>query len=230
MAKVVVLHSGGLDSTVLLAQMVAMHGSDQVESLGVHYGQVHAKEMESALEVCGILDVRRTMVVMSMAHDFFGDCALTGRDSSAIPDGHYSDDTMRSTVVPFRNTILLALCAARATAIKAEVIAMAVHAGDHAIYPDCRPEFLSAMDRVLMCGDYKPLLLDTPFLNYTKAQIVEVGVKCRAPMGFTWSCYKGGHVHCGTCGTCVERREAFIKAGVADPTEYFQTPPIPLRP
>ena len=128
---------------------------------------------------------------------------------------------MKSTVVPNRNMIMLSLAAARAIAVGADGVAYAAHSGDHAIYPDCRPEFADAVAAALRICHYTPIELERPFVDMTKADIVRLGAELGVDFSKTWSCYKGGEKHCGKCGTCVERREAFRLAGVPDPTEYM---------
>ncbi|MFV2013593.1 MULTISPECIES: 7-cyano-7-deazaguanine synthase [unclassified Micromonospora] len=142
----------------------------------------------------------------------------------ATPDGHYSDSSMRATVVPNRNAIMLDVAVAHAVAIGAVAVAFGAHTGDHPIYPDCRPSFVAAyeqMVRVANEGFIDPgFAVLAPFINTSKSQIVAEGARLGVRFGDTWSCYRGGSRHCGTCGTCVERREAFFVANVADPTEY----------
>jgi 7-cyano-7-deazaguanine synthase len=145
-------------------------------------------------------------------------------DEVAVPDGHYADESMRATVVPNRNMIMLAVAGGIAVARRLESVAYAAHAGDHAIYPDCRPEFANAVGEALELCDWHPVRLWTPYVAKTKAQIAARAGAIGVPIAATWSCYKGGAVHCGTCGTCVERREAFYLAGVTDPTAYESAP------
>lgn len=143
----------------------------------------------------------------------------------SVPDGHYTEDSMKATIVPNRNAIMLAIGCAAAYSSSAEVVALAVHAGDHFIYPDCRPDFIDAFERMERLAMEMPTLrIETPFLRRTKADIVRTGADLGVPFEETWSCYKGGTSHCGTCGTCVERREAFAVAGVPDPTRYISAP------
>ena len=146
--------------------------------------------------------------------------ALT--DDLDVPDGHYAEETMRVTVVPNRNAIMLAVAFGVAAAQSADAVAIAVHGGDHFIYPDCRPGFIDAFQTMQdhALDGYASVRLLAPYVNGSKADIVTDGAKHGTPFGDTWSCYKGGETHCGRCGTCVERREAFHLAGVADPTEY----------
>lgn len=148
-----------------------------------------------------------------------GGNSLTDK-SIQLPQGHYAEESMKSTVVPNRNMILLSLAGGHALSIDFDTVAYAAHAGDHTIYPDCRPEFANAMERALGLADWKKLSLHRPFVNLTKADLVEIGLQVKAPMEYTWSCYAGREKHCGKCGTCVERKEAFALAKATDPTEY----------
>jgi 7-cyano-7-deazaguanine synthase len=152
------------------------------------------------------------------------------RSGGPIPEGHYEEATMKQTVVPFRNGIMLAVAAGYAETIGAEAIVIAAHAGDHAIYPDCREGFMQAMGEAITQGTYARLSLLRPFIAWNKARIVQRGVELKIDYARTWSCYKGGDRHCGVCGTCVERREAFQLASVKDPTDYAASPPLPLKP
>lgn len=141
-------------------------------------------------------------------------------ESIAVPEGHYEDESMKSTVVPNRNMILLSIATAGSIASGLEGVAYAAHAGDHAIYPDCRPAFADAMNEAIKLCDYTSQRLVRPFVSLTKADIVKAGAALGVPFERTWSCYNGGATHCGKCGTCVERIEAFKLAGVSDPTDY----------
>jgi 7-cyano-7-deazaguanine synthase len=152
------------------------------------------------------------------------------KGGGAIPKGHYEQATMRETVVPFRNGIMLAVAAGFAESRGAEAVVIAAHIGDHAIYPDCREEFLRAMADAVHLGTYANVEILRPFISMTKAEIVRRGHALNIDFTHTWSCYVGGEVHCGECGTCVERREAFALAGLRDPTVYARTPPLPAKP
>ncbi len=213
-----IVYSGGLDSTVLL-HLLKREGKAQAALL-VDYGQKHKKELEYAKTNCRKLGVPFEVADLTSLKPLFGDCSLTN-DSEAVPDGGYREESMKSTVVPNRNMIMISVAAARAIAVGANEVAYAAHAGDHAIYPDCRPEFADALDGVLALCHYEPIKLLRPFVGMTKADIVELGAELGVDFSLTWSCYKGGEIHCGTCGTCTERREAFALAGVADPTKYL---------
>jgi 7-cyano-7-deazaguanine synthase len=162
-----------------------------------------------------------------MAENFTSDLLKSG---GTIPDGHYAEESMKKTVVPFRNGIFLSLGTGYAESLGAEAIAIAAHAGDHTIYPDCREDFLSPMSEAMEKGTYAKIKLLRPFVSMDKTSIVRRGVELKIDYARTWSCYKGGILHCGTCGTCIERREAFLNASVTDPTAYVTTPPLPPKP
>ena len=218
----VVVYSGGLDSTVLLAHLLAE--GREVHAFTVNYGQRHAREIESAKAVCAHYGVPHQVADLRALGAVFGTNSLT--DSAvSVAEGHYTEESMKTTVVPNRNMILLAVAAARAIALKADTLAYAAHGGDHAIYPDCRPEFADAMDHAIGLADWHKVRLERPMVSWTKTEIVLRGAALGVPMHLTWSCYKGGDKHCGRCGTCIERREAFHLAGVTDPTVYADDAP-----
>jgi len=158
---------------------------------------------------------------------FKSDLLQSGGD---IPDGHYAEETMKQTVVPFRNGIMLAIAAGYAESVEADGLVIAAHSGDHAIYPDCREPFMQGMAQAMKEGTYARIELLRPFIATDKAGIACRGGELGIDFSETWSCYKGGETHCGVCGTCVERREAFLLAEVTDPTVYLQTPPLPVAP
>ncbi|WP_420558679.1 7-cyano-7-deazaguanine synthase QueC [Roseovarius sp.] len=214
----IVICSGGLDS-VSLAHKVAGEGTLR-GLLSFDYGQRHVKEVEFAAACARRLGVPHKVVDISGVGAALSGSALT--DDVDVPDGHYAEETMKITIVPNRNAIMLAIAFGMAAAEKAEAVAAAVHGGDHFIYPDCRPGFVEAFQAMQdeALEGVAEVQLYTPFLTGSKADIVTEGAKWGTPFAETWSCYKGGDVHCGRCGTCVERREAFHLAGVADPTAY----------
>lgn len=211
--------SGGLDSTVLLADLI--HQGHDVSALAVDYGQRHRVELEHARRIAGHFGVPFEIAdLRGITHLLAGSSQTDPRVD--VPSGHYTDQTMKQTIVPNRNMILLAVAAAWAMSRGADAVAYAAHAGDHTIYPDCRPPFADAMAQAIGLADWRRVELLRPFVHLTKAQIVQRGAELAAPLAMTWSCYRGGAMHCGACGTCVERREAFALARVADPTTYAE--------
>jgi len=152
------------------------------------------------------------------------------QSGGTIPDGHYQEQTMKQTVVPFRNGIMLSIAGGFAESIEAQGLVIAAHAGDHAIYPDCREGFMKAMGDAIRLGTYAHIEILRPFIHSTKAEVARRGHELGVDYSKTWSCYKGGAIHCGTCGTCVERREAFMLAMLPDPTAYADTSPLPPKP
>ncbi|HEY0755681.1 MAG TPA: 7-cyano-7-deazaguanine synthase QueC [Ktedonobacteraceae bacterium] len=219
-SKAIAIVSGGLDS-VTLAYLLHAEGYN-LHLLSIDYGQRHKKELAFA-ELCARrLDAEFDIIDLSHIGKYLKGSALT--DAIEVPDGHYAAPTMAITVVPNRNAIMLSLAYGIAVAENAEIVAMGVHGGDHFIYPDCRPEFITAFNHMqhhAVEGFGNPKLqLITPFLYFGKHQIVKLGSALQVPYADTWSCYKGEDKHCGTCGTCNERREAFELAGIPDPTEY----------
>ncbi|WP_105383239.1 7-cyano-7-deazaguanine synthase QueC [Neorhizobium alkalisoli] len=216
--KTLVVCSGGLDSVSLAHKIAA-----EEELLGLisfDYGQRHRKELDFAAICARRLGVFHEIIDMRGVGSQLTGSALT--DDVDVPDGHYAEETMRATVVPNRNAIMLAVAFGVAAARQAEAVAIAVHGGDHFIYPDCRPGFIDAFQAMQdhALDGYASVRLLAPYVNGSKADIVVDGARHGAPFADTWSCYKGGTRHCGRCGTCVERREAFHLAGIADPTEY----------
>lgn len=217
--KTVVVCSGGLDS-VTLAHVVA-DTRELTRLVSFDYGQRHAKELEFAARAATRLGVPHDVIDMRGIGAVLTGSALT-QDDVEVPDGHYAEDTMRITVVPNRNAIMLTVAYGIAAAHGDNAVATAVHGGDHFIYPDCRPEFTRAFEVMQnhALDGYADVSLFTPFVDIPKADIVTIGARHNVPFGETWSCYKGGANHCGRCSTCVERREAFAIAGVDDPTTY----------
>ena len=216
--KTIVVCSGGLDS-VSLAHRIAAE-KQLIGLISFDYGQRHRKELEFAAKCAARLSVRHHIIDIASIGGHLSGSALT--DNVEVPDGHYAEETMKATVVPNRNAIMLAIAFGLAAAQKADAVAVAVHGGDHFIYPDCRPGFIDAFQRMQneALEGYASVKLLAPYVDVPKAAIVVDGEKHGTPFSETWSCYKGGRLHCGRCGTCVERREAFHLAGVPDPTEY----------
>ncbi len=216
--KTIVICSGGLDS-VSLAHMVAQEQT-LTGLVSFDYGQRHRKELDYAALCAKRLGVPHDLIDLRGIGAALTGSALT--DDIAVPDGHYAEESMRITVVPNRNAIMLTVAFGVAAARGDRAVATAVHGGDHFIYPECRPAFterFEAMQKAALDG-YADVSLYTPFVHRSKADIVTEGARCDTPFELTWSCYKGGTHHCGRCGTCVERREAFHLAGVADTTRY----------
>ena len=211
----IIVLSGGLDSTTMLyeyRERIAL-------AVSFHYGSNHNdRELTFAKLHCERLGIQHLIIPLDFIGRYFNSSLLAGAD--AIPEGHYNDDNMRSTVVPFRNGIMLSIAAGLAENNGLQYVMIANHAGDHTIYPDCRPEFISAMDAAIDSGTYNNARILAPYTNITKADIARRGKLLKIDYSETWSCYKGGKVHCGKCGTCVERREALLLAGIDDTTEY----------
>ena len=215
--KAVVLFSGGLDSTVLASHLLSQGA--EVRLLSIDYGQRHAKELAHGEALAKHMNLPRKSLLLPDLGDLLKGSSLTD-DSVELPEGHYAEESMKATVVPNRNMILLALAGGYALSSGFDTIAYAAHAGDHFIYPDCRPEFAEAMEKALGLADWNNLSLYRPFVDMTKADLVRLGTELGTPLEMTWSCYAGMDVHCGKCGTCVERKEAFELAKVHDPTKY----------
>lgn len=211
----VIVVSGGMDSITLLY--------DKKEEIALavtfDYGSKHnAREIAWAKVHCGRLGIRHIVIKLDFMQKYFTSSLLEGGDE--IPEGHYADENMKSTVVPFRNGIMLSVAAGIAESNGLKKILIANHGGDHTIYPDCRPEFIGAMDWAIANGTYEDVRIDAPYTNITKADIAKIGKRLGIDYSETWSCYKGGERHCGKCGTCIERKEAMALAGIDDRTEY----------
>lgn len=219
--KTILIYSGGLDSTALLYRLLRQDCT--VRALGVNYGQRHLKELEAARRICEMREVEFRVADVSGLQPLLSGSALTSPEVE-VPEGYYTDETMKATVVPNRNMLLLAVAIAWAVSSEFDGVAYAAHAGDHAIYPDCRPEFIEALSRAAELCHYRPIEIHRPFIHKTKAEIVKLGHELEVPFELTWSCYRGGEIHCGQCGTCTERAEAFLKAGVPDLTAYAAAP------
>lgn len=221
MNKVVVLLSGGMDSTTLLYHHVK--GGDEVRAISFNYGQRHNKELDRATQSARLLNVPHEEVDLSDLSYILPGSSQTDM-TVAVPEGHYSEETMKATVVPNRNMILLAIAIGHAIAYKMDRVSYAAHAGDHAIYPDCRPEFADKMAELAAICDWRKIELLRPFIKATKADIVRMGMgQLGVDYSKTWSCYQGKDIHCGRCGTCVERILAFKEAGYVDPVPYKDT-------
>lgn len=225
--KVVVLVSGGMDSVAALYE--AHQSYTVVGALSFDYGSKHNhKEIPFALWHSQKLGIPHRTIVLDFVGQLFKSDLL--QSGGAIPDGHYEQQSMKQTVVPFRNGIMLSIAGGYAESIEAAGLVIAAHSGDHAIYPDCREDFMKAMADAIRLGTYAAVDILRPFIRNTKAEIARRGSELGVDFSQTWSCYKGGQTHCGTCGTCVERREAFELAGLPDPTTYLDHSPLPPKP
>ena len=225
--KVIVLLSGGIDSTTALFDSINKY--DVIGAVSFDYGSKHnERELKCASFQCEINNLKHTVIKLDFINELFSsDLLKSGGD---IPEGHYQEQSMLKTVVPFRNGIMLSIAAGLAESLGAEGLVIAAHSGDHAIYPDCRENFMNSMSEAVSFGTYANIEILRPFIDMDKTKIVSLGHSIGVGFKHTYSCYKGDEVHCGKCGTCVERREAFIKAQIEDPTEYQSTEPIPKKP
>jgi 7-cyano-7-deazaguanine synthase len=229
MSKHVVVLSGGMDSVTALYRSANL--GHEVIPVSFNYGQKHKKELYYAeyhaarLHAEG-LGTSLKVINLSSLTPHIATSALTS--DLPVPEGHYAAENMKQTVVPNRNMIMLSIASGIAVAEKAEAVVTGIHAGDHAIYPDCRPEFRHSLEETVHLGNegfvVPSFKVVAPFVNIGKHDIVRIGDALRVPYNMTWSCYKGGDLHCGKCGTCVERIEAFQLAGVEDPTIYEDAP------
>jgi 7-cyano-7-deazaguanine synthase len=214
--KVVVIYSGGMDSFTVLNR--ALHDGKEVYALTFDYGQRHVKEIEYASTVCKSLDVNHKVIDISAINQLLAGSSLT--DDIDIPEGHYEAESMKSTVVPNRNMILLSLAVGYAVSVGASQVYYGAHSGDHAIYPDCRPEFVMKMNDVCKIANYESVEIFSPYLTVTKSDILTDGLKMGLKYGNTWTCYNGREQACGQCGACQERLEAFKDNNVTDPLNY----------
>jgi 7-cyano-7-deazaguanine synthase len=214
----VVSFSGGMDSTTLLWHVRKTHTPI---ALSFDYGQRHRRELVAAADITGQYGIEHYIIDLHSVGALLTGSALT--DSSVpVPEGHYEAEMMKATVVPNRNAIMATIAVGIASSRGADYVALGIHAGDHAVYPDCRPQFvgtLRALTGIALEGFHTPEIV-TPFVTWTKANIAEYAFEMGAPLGMSWSCYKGGEVHCARCGTCVERIEAIRATGEPDPTQY----------
>jgi 7-cyano-7-deazaguanine synthase len=215
--KTFVLLSGGMDSVTALHWARKEH--EVVGAVSFDYGAKHNhREIPLAAWHCAHSGVKHDIIDLDFVNRLFTSDLL--KSGGEIPDGHYAHETMKQTVVPFRNGIMLAIACGLAESREAEALVIAAHAGDHTIYPDCREPFMQGMAAAMREGTYARIELLRPFIHLDKAGIAKLGASLGVDYGKTWSCYKGGDLHCGTCGTCVERIEAFALAGLDDPTIY----------
>jgi len=216
--KTVAILSGGLDSTVMVWKLIA--DRHKVKALGFNYGQRHVRELLHAREVAARLGIEFRDVDLTSITPLLAGSALTSPEVP-VPDDEYKVETLKVLVVPNRNMIMLAVATGWATSLKYDSVSYAAHAGDHEVYPDCRPEFTEALGEAIRLSAMREVNLLRPFVEMSKAEIVRLGHELGVPFELTWSCYKGDQVHCGTCPTCVERKRAFRDAQVPDPTEYL---------
>jgi 7-cyano-7-deazaguanine synthase len=225
--KVCVLLSGGMDSVAALYEVLGKH--EVIACLSFDYGAKHnSREIPFAKLHADRNVIPHHVISLDFMNTLFKSDLL--KSGGEIPDGHYAEQTMKQTVVPFRNGIMLAIAAGYAESAAADGLVIAAHSGDHAIYPDCREPFMQAMATAMGEGTYAKIQLLRPFIHTDKTGIARRGVELGIDFVETWSCYKGGTLHCGVCGTCVERREAFLLAGLLDPTVYEQSPELPQPP
>jgi 7-cyano-7-deazaguanine synthase len=225
--KVVVLCSGGMDSVTALYAAAKDHSV--MATLSFHYGSKHNdREIPFAKWHSEQLGVPHYKIDLGFIGEQFDSDLL--KKGGEIPKGHYEEESMKKTVVPFRNGIMLSIAAGFAESKGAQGLVIAAHSGDHAIYPDCREDFMRSMGDAIRLGTYAEIELLRPFIATDKAGIAKAGKALGVDFSKTWSCYVGGETHCGECGTCVERREAFILSGVPDPTVYLSQTPLPSKP
>ena len=216
MKDALIILSGGMDSVTMLyeyRERIAL-------ALTFDYGSNHAEnEIACARLHCERLGIRHIIIPLDFIHCYFTSSLLQGGD--AIPEGHYTSENMASTVVPFRNGIMLSIACGMAESNGLKFVMIANHGGDHTIYPDCRDEFIQAMSQAMNAGTDTNVQVFAPYTNITKADIARRGKSLGLDYSETWSCYKGGSVHCGKCGTCIERKEAMVEAGIKDTTKYL---------
>lgn len=214
--KAVVIYSGGMDSFTILHK--ALQDGFELFPLTFDYGQKHSKEIGYARKVCDELGLPHRIIDITAINQLLQSSSLTS--DKDIPEGHYAADNMKSTVVPNRNMILLSLAIGYAVDIGASRVFYGAHSGDHAIYPDCRPEFVHAMNAVSKIANYDPVEIVTPYLNGDKISILRDGLGMGLDYSKTWTCYNGRELACGKCGSCVERLEAFSLNNAQDPLQY----------
>jgi 7-cyano-7-deazaguanine synthase len=214
--KILVSFYGGMYSFTVLNK--ALRKGYDVHALTFNYGQRHVKEVACAKIICDKLNVPHKIVDISAINQIIGGSSLT--DDIAVPEGHYEDENMKQTIVPNRNMILLSMAVGYAVSIAAEKVYYGAHSGDHAIYPDCRPEFVEKMNAVCQIANYEAVEIITPYLYRSKIDILTDGLAMRLDYSDTWTCYNGREKACGKCGACQERLEAFKLNNSVDPLAY----------
>jgi 7-cyano-7-deazaguanine synthase len=215
--KVLAIVSGGMDSITMLHKLNEEH---EVKVISFNYGQRHSKELDVAKINSELLGLEHKIIDIEVLKQLISNSALTG--DTDVPEGHYAEENMTQTVVPNRNMIMASLAIGYAVNIDFDAIAMGIHSGDHAIYPDCRPEFHSALRTCALIANYKPIEVLAPYLYSDKTGIIKDGLKIGVDYSKTWTCYKGGEIACGVCGSCQERLEGFKNNNIEDPLEYEQ--------
>lgn len=223
MKSAVTILSGGMDSATLAFAVRSIDPEFNYEKqhfVSFNYGQRHVKELDCARAIAKFLDSQHTVIDLSQVGPHLKGSALT--DGVEMPEGYYAEENMRLTVVPNRNAIMLSIAWGIAEGEKADAVFYGAHAGDHDIYPDCRPEFVEALSGAFRSGTFgdKPVGIYAPFLNIDKAEILRRGLSMGVPYELTWTCYKGDSVACGVCGSCQERLWAFDQVGKEDPLPY----------
>jgi 7-cyano-7-deazaguanine synthase len=217
MEKIVLVLSGGMDSAVLLYHL--LDAGHTLKTLSVNYGQRHVREIESAAALSERVGVEHRIADLRSINPLLGSNSLSSAEIE-VPEGHYEEESMKQTVVPNRNMIMLSVAVGWALALRFDAVAYGAHSGDHAIYPDCREEFAQALDRAVGLCDWHAVKLLRPFVHLDKGTIAQRGHELSVPFELTWTCYKGGAVHCGKCGACQERREAFATHRITDPVAF----------
>jgi 7-cyano-7-deazaguanine synthase len=214
--KIVAVISGGMDSVTLLYRL--KKEGHKLKAISFDYGQRHKKELEAAKATCEKLNIEHSIIDITSITKFISNSSLTGNIN--VPEGHYEAKSMKQTVVPSRNTIMLSIANGYAVNIDYDAVATAVHAGDHFIYPDCRPLFIEKITGLFRVNNFKKILVHTPYLYFTKADILKDGLRLNVDYSLTWTCYNGREKSCGKCGSCQERLEAFKLNNEIDPLEY----------
>lgn len=222
MRKIIVIYSGGMDSFTLLNDVLESYRMSMYEilALSFNYGQRHAKELEYAKRVTTDLGISHTIVNMVDIGNQLLQGSSQTEERIQVPEGHYTEESMKQTVVPNRNMIMLSLAVGYAISVNADIVMYGAHSGDHAIYPDCRSEFVEAMNKVTSIANWQSVRIFAPYMNFHKGQIASIGKRLHLDYGMAWTCYKGGDKACGRCGACHERLEAMAYAGIEDPLEY----------